>query len=142
MRYSRVSALTALSAFLVATVLLACHETGDGTSPSTALVGTWGAVGGIAELTAEGGMFTFHCAHGEFDGPLRPEAAGEFVVSGWHWFARGAVPLDGYPREAALFQGVVRGDELDLRVTLVATGETVQALVLYHGVVGEADICR
>ena len=128
-----------VAVFLTVTTLLGCHS-GDGpTSPGSALVGVWGADGGIVELTGAGGTLRFHCAIAELDEAVHPASDGVFSVGGWYSRAVGPEP---YSRQEALFRGRVRGTELELNVTLVSTGRTVQMLVLQLDVAGQVRTCR
>ena len=116
----------AVAASLAVIFLLGCHSGGGPTAPGIALLGSWGGDGGVVELTEQGGTLAFNCAASEIDEPVRPWPTGEFAVGGWYEFRAGPAP---YRREAARFQGVVRGNELELTVTIVATGRTVEKLV-------------
>ncbi|WP_310498725.1 hypothetical protein [Sandarakinorhabdus sp.] len=82
------------------------------------LTGDWGGPQVRLQLTETGGKLDLACASAIIDMPVRPDAAGKFVVLGrYDSFTGGPTPADAAPAMAkAHFDGHVEGDTMHLSV--------------------------
>ena len=81
--------------------------------------GTWGGAHVVLEISAAGAELEFECARGRIDAPLRPDAKGNFAVSGTYTPEHaGPVLRDEDELAAARYTGHVKGASMTLTVVL------------------------
>lgn len=109
-----------------------------------AQTGTWGGEHIRLEVTEQGGLVEYDCAHGSIDQKIVPNAQGNFSLRGTHVRERGG-PVrrdeaeDSHP---ALFVGRIEGDTMTLTVTESDTGEPVGEFTLVRGRQPHVVKCR
>ena len=128
-----------LALFLLAP-LLSCNTPG---SPVAEVTGTWG--GNDAGLIVNDVTTHLHigCTSGDIPGAIRPDAAGNFSVTGTYNI--NAYPIDLGIRHPARFSGNTRGRLLTVTVTLTDTAVTRGPATVTFGVeprMGPCPICR
>ena len=91
------------------------------------LYGRWGGQHVGLQVTAQGAILEYDCAHGAIDMPLAPNAQGRFVVDGTHTVEHGGpVGEDETPvQHPARYRGWTNGSKMILEVTLLDTGALV-----------------
>jgi hypothetical protein len=120
-----------LSGVLLLAALAGCLE-----ANAPALVtGDWGGqhLGLIA--TAMGAELEYDCATGKIAGPIRPDGAGRFSVTGEHYPGHGG-PIrvdEEQVKRPARYDGVVRGATMTLTVTLTDSNEALGFFTLVYG---------
>lgn len=105
----------------------------------------WGGRGVTLRMTAQGATseLQFDCAHGNVAQAIKPDAKGEFSVSGTYTAERGG-PVrksDSASGVPAIYQGRISGDTMQLVIKL-SDKETLPALTLTRGAVGRLVKCR
>ncbi len=91
--------------------------------------GAWGQEGRAdMKVTSIGGTIQFPCAVGVLSEPLRYDAQGHFAADGT--YATGPLARDPAP---ARFSGQVNGTQMDLTITIKATGKDVGSWHLTYG---------
>jgi hypothetical protein len=128
---------------LTALLLIAAACTSNPSDPVTEIKGTWG--GDDAGLIASDTSAHVHigCTLGDTSTPIRPDARGNFDVSGT--YNVDAYPIDRGILHPARFTGTVSGNELTITVTLVDTGAQLGPVRLVRGKepkMGPCPICR
>ena len=128
---------------LTALLLIAAACTSNPSDPITEIKGTWG--GEDAGLIASDTSAHVHigCTLGDTSTPIRPDATGNFDVSGT--YNVDAYPIDRGILHPARFSGTVSGNELTIKVTLVDTGAQLGPVKLVRGKepkMGPCPICR
>ena len=99
------------------------------------VTGDWGGPHLGLVATTAGATLEYDCAGGRIPVPIRPDAAGRFLLVGEH------IPGHGGPigidevleRRPARFQGTVRGDTMTILVTLTDTNESLGTFTLIRG---------
>lgn len=99
------------------------------------VTGDWGGehLGMLASTS--GATLEYDCATGTINGPIRPDAAGRFSVSGEHYPGHGG-PIrvdEEQVKRPARYNGVVRGGMMDLIVTLTDSNEVLGTFTLVYG---------
>jgi hypothetical protein len=112
--------LLATSALLVLTSCAAMNPP----KPPPPLAGSWGGQHIGLSLTPEGGTVDYDCASGRIDGPVVPNAIGEFHVRGTHTASAAGPVREGQVPQSlpALYSGSVKGSVITLEVVVPATG--------------------
>jgi len=99
------------------------------------VTGDWGGqhLGLVASAT--GASLEYDCATGKIAEPIRPDAAGRFSVTGEHYPGHGGpVRVDEEQvKRPARYDGVVRGNFMDLTVTLSDSNTVVGTFTLEYG---------
>jgi len=115
-------------------------QTGDaGSSPQM-----WGGRHASMEMSAEGATLEFDCAHGTILQPIKPNAKGEFTVSGTY------TPEQGGPVQKntsandipATYKGTVEGDTMQLQIILTGKDQAPPPVTLTRGKAGRVVKCR
>ena len=120
-----------LSGLLVMAALAGCLEA----SVPEVVTGDWGGehLGMLASTS--GATLEYDCAAGKIAEPIRPDAAGRFRVTGEHYPGHGG-PMrvdEEQVKRPARYDGVVRGDVMDLTVTLTDSNTVVGRFTLVYG---------
>jgi len=121
------SALTIVSAFAA----VSCS-----TNPSPVIeLGPWGGSHVSMQVTSTGARLEYDCANGVIDEPLRPDAEGRFTATGIHTPGHGGPIREGeiLPAVRAQYDGHVKGEQMNLLVTLTETGMTLGSFELRRG---------
>jgi hypothetical protein len=115
---------------------------------SSLLMGTWGGPHVVLNVTPEGATLEYDCAHGTMDGRVVADRNGRFDLRGTHegesgGVAVGSIAADegagarpvahGVGSRPARYVGRVKGQALQLTVTLLDTGETFGTFSLTRG---------
>src|SRR5438045_2227302 len=97
------------------------------------VVGTWGGEHVILEVSKNGAVLEFDCAHGQIDQPLILDKKGRFAVRGTFTPEHGGpVRRDEItPSSAARYSGQVKGDAMTLKI--VGGGVDVGIFTLNRG---------
>jgi hypothetical protein len=98
--------------------------------------GVWGGKGIQLTLTDSGGTIDYGCDSGTIEGRLRTDSHGRFVARGTHVFGTGGPrsPGDAAPKShAARYEGVRKGDRMELTVELPELKRTVGKFTLRRG---------
>ena len=106
------------------------------TNPSPVVAqGPWGGSHVSMQVTSDGARLEYDCADGVIDEPLRPDAKGQFTVSGRHTPGHGGpIRVDEIlPVFRARYDGHVDGGQMSLRVTLTETGVQLGPFDLRRG---------
>ncbi|MDX2005901.1 MAG: hypothetical protein SFU83_11535 [Meiothermus sp.] len=95
-------------------VVLVLAGCGGSSLPASPLTGVWRSIEAELRLTEQGGTIVYGCANGTINQPVRPDARGEFRVTGT--YTQG-YPVEGPgvpPREVkpGVYSGKVVGDTL------------------------------
>ena len=108
-----------LIAFLMIFLFACSLATTNGQQPVRN--GVWGGKGIQLTVTAKGAAIDYGCDSGTIDGRLRTNSSEKFYARGTHVFGQGGPRSPGgaapKPREAR-YEGVMRGDKLELTVLL------------------------
>jgi hypothetical protein len=123
--------------------ILAAACTTNPSDPITEIKGTWG--GDDAGLIASDTSAHVHigCTLGDTSAPIRPDASGNFDVSGT--YNVDAYPVDRGIVHPARFTGYVSGNDLTITVTLTDNGIQLGPARLVKGKepkMGPCPICR
>jgi|ERR1051325_8142707 hypothetical protein len=98
------------------------------------LSGQWGGPHAGLVIADDSAHLEFDCAAGSIAGPVLLDRAGHFSQTGSYVRGGGPVPIDDSTRaEPARFAGQVRGDTMDLTVTLLEGGTAVGPYTLIRG---------
>jgi hypothetical protein len=119
-------------------------EPTPGPAPDRASSGRWGGEGVRMEVTPAAARLEWDCAHGSIEKPLALDEKGHFSVEGVYTRERpGPLRVGGQPPDLrALYSGSVAGETMTLRVTLIASDESIGAFSLAHGEPGRLRKCR
>ncbi|HLI62934.1 MAG TPA: hypothetical protein VKV05_06015 [Terriglobales bacterium] len=137
--------LTFLSALTCALLLLgnakAIGQQGAGSESSGEV---WGGRGVLLKMNAQGATLEFDCARGTILQPIKPDANGEFSVSGTYSRERGGPVRKGNPGNAApaIYKGSIQGDTMQLEIIPEDSGQALPALTLARGEAGRLVKCR
>lgn len=104
----------------------------------------WGGRDVSMEMTAEGATLEFGCAHGAITQPIKPNAKGDFSVSGTYTPEHGGpVTKSNPPRDLpAVYTGIIDGESMHLEVVLTDGGQAPPPLSLTRGKIGRLVKCR
>ena len=116
-RAPRSAPLAMALALASALLLVACGQDVL-TGGSDGALGEWNGLHASLVIDKSGGAVEYDCAHGGFAGTIRSGRIGQFVAPGVFVREHGGPIRDGEPIDslAAVYLGVVRGDELTLRM--------------------------
>jgi hypothetical protein len=130
-----------LSAALPAVVLCTAGCAVNVTAPD--MVGEWGGEHISISVSLTESTVEYDCAHGTIDGPIAPDHAGKFTLSGTHVREHGGpIREDEMPdQHPARYSGWSNGDRMTLTVTLLDTGETIGQYELRLGSLGRVLKC-
>jgi hypothetical protein len=105
--------------------------------------GTWGGEHISLEVGPASSRLDYDCAEGTIEGPITLDRRGRFEARGRHTKeGPGPQRVGGEGSgEAARYVGTVKGDVLELLVTLAGSGETVGKFVLTRGKPGRVRKC-
>ncbi|MBK7706376.1 MAG: hypothetical protein IPJ30_11485 [Acidobacteria bacterium] len=98
-------------------------------------VGTWGADGARLTVGGDSSTLEFGCSSGEINERLLTDSAGRFSAAVAFIRRRPGVQRDGEEpqRLAAKFAGTVTGKTMNLKMTLIESGETIGEYVFEQG---------
>lgn len=104
----------------------------------------WGGRHVSMVISRENTTFTFDCAQGEIMTPIKPDANGNFSVTGTYTPQRGGpVRKDSTPNDLpATYQGTIHGDSMTLNVLLADKSQQPPAMSLKRGQAGHVVRCR
>ena len=105
---------------LIVISFFACHVQTQ-TKREPVPTGVWGGKGFELTVTANGGVIDYGCDSGTVDHQLQTDTGGRFSGRGTHLFGRGGPRQPGAPSpkpRAANYEGVRKGNELEITVTL------------------------
>jgi len=99
------------------------------------VTGDWGGqhLGLVASTT--GASLEYDCATGKIAEPIRPDAAGRFSVAGEHYPGHGG-PIrvdEAQVKRPARYDGLVRGNLMDLTVMLTDSNTVIGTFTLEYG---------
>jgi hypothetical protein len=100
--------------------------------------GVWGGRHIGMTVTETGAEIEYDCAHGVIEQPIKLDDVGRFDVNGTFVPEGGPISVDtgGVSREksfAARYYGEVKGEKMNLKVTIVESKLTLDELFLVHG---------
>jgi hypothetical protein len=109
-----------------------------------AQIGTWGGEHIRLEVTEQGGLVEYDCAHGTIDEKIVHDVQGSFELRGTHVRERGGPvrkdePEDSHP---AVYKGQIKGDTMTLTVNESDTGQLVGTFTLAIGHQAHIMKCR
>ena len=125
-----VKLLSAAIALLVAA--LACANPAGGSSADAVRSGKWGTTGVVLDVTAKGGTIEYDCGRGTLDQPLTLDRGGRFSVTGRH-YREGGPSRDDDTGQPARYDGIAKGDEMALTITLTDAKTTLGTFSLKYG---------
>ena len=132
--------------FALLGILLGAAVLGIGASAQTDAdrAERWGGRDVSLQMTASGASIEFACGHGEITQSIRPNAAGEFSVTGTYTPEMGGpVRRDNPPRDLpATYRGVISGDTMQLEVLLEDKDRQPPPFTLRRGYAGKIVKCR
>jgi hypothetical protein len=104
----------------------------------------WGGLHVSMQMTAQGATLEFDCAHGAILAAVKPDAAGDFRVTGTYTPEHGGpIRKDNPPRDLpATYKGTIHGDTMQLQVELSDKDQQPPALTLTRGTNGRVMKCR
>ncbi len=104
---------------------------------------TWGGMHVTMEVSAEGATLQFDCAQGAILQPIRPNAKGEFSVSGTYTPEHGGpVQKDNPSRDLpAIYKGAIAGDTMHLEIVLSDKNQQPEPFILTRGKTGRVVRC-
>ena len=90
-------------------------------------MGMWGGAGIRLDVSADGAIIEYDCAHGTIDQPIVGDRNGRFTVTGTHVREHGGpIRVDEPPdRHPARYDGQVAGNSMRLSVTLTDGNQTI-----------------
>jgi hypothetical protein len=108
------------------------------------LEGEWGGSGARLIFESDRGNIRYDCAYGTISGPIRVNSRGNFIADGTHVAEKpGPIQPNERPEEWPVrYEGDLRGDELELRVTRKDNGEGLGDFLLVKGSQGRVKKCR
>jgi hypothetical protein len=114
-----------------------------GCSAATAPVaeGSWGGPDASLSLARSGGTLSYACGAGSLDSTWAIGRDGRFSGTGQHFFGGGPIPPEGHPPHPARYTGRIRGDRLELTVTLTDLGQTLGPFRLVRGGPAVQELC-
>ena len=103
----------------------------------------WGGRGVSMEMSAQGAVLEFDCAHGAIAQPIEPDAKGQFSVPGTYTPEHGGpVQKNNAARDLpAVYKGSIDGDSMHLEVILAGQDQP-PPLSLTRGNTGRLVKCR
>ena len=103
----------------------------------------WGGDHIEMHVTDRGATIEFDCAHGAFEGALKPDAEGRFEKTGTFNPERGGPTRDDAPPPlAATYAGMIKDDAMSLRVTITGQDVPTMTFELARGRAGNVRKCR
>lgn len=104
----------------------------------------WGSGGIRMQTTPEGATIEFDCGHGSILQPIKPDAGGEFTVTGTYTLERGGPIRKGNPPRDlhATYKGSISGDTMHLEIILTDNDQQPSPFTLTRGNVGKLVKCR
>ncbi len=104
---------------------------------------TWGGPHISMEMTAQGATLQFDCARGTIQQAIKPDASGEFTVSGTYTPERGGpIQKNNPPRELpATYKGRIQGDSMQLEIVLADKDQQPEPFALTRGKSGRVVRC-
>ena len=118
-----------LTAFAAALVITGC----DDLTITTLEFTTWGGTHIGLVITVSGGTVEYDCAEGEILEPLRLNN-GKFSALGLYYAGMGGpIGVDKVNPRPARYEGTVKGDEMNMTVTLTDTNQQVGTFTLVRG---------
>jgi hypothetical protein len=107
----------------------------------TALLGNWGGEGIRMNVGLEEGGIWFNCiGDGTIDAAIVPDASGHFQVEGTLENIILNIDLEVPPR-AAVYEGTIASDSMQLSITVRDTGLSVGSYTLTRGDAGHLTRC-
>ena len=103
----------------------------------------WGAPHLAMVLTEDGGTLEYDCAHGTIDAGWTVSAEGLLTGTGQHFQERGGPIAEDEvlePRPAS-YEGLLRGDDLRLTITLTDSAQVLGTFDLRRGETGPVFKC-
>jgi hypothetical protein len=106
--------------------------------------GQWGGDGARLIFDAGRGIISYDCAHGSISGPIRMNSKGNFTTDGTYVAEKpGPIRLEEKQEEWPVrYEGKLKDDELELRITRTDNGETIGSFLLFEGSEGRIHKCR
>jgi hypothetical protein len=91
------------------------------------LYGEWGGEHVALQVSAQGGVLEYDCAHGSIEAPVMPDGQGRFEVGGMYVLEHGGPVREGELPDShpALYSGWTNGARMVIEVTFLDSGETV-----------------
>lgn len=111
---------------------------------SDALSERWGGLHVSMQMTTGGATLRFDCAQGEIQQPIKPNASGEFSVSGTYTPERGGpVQKDNpSPDLPAVYKGTIHDDTMQLEIVLHDKQQAPEPFILTRAKTGRVVRCR
>lgn len=111
---------------------------------SVVTTGIWGGEHIRIEVTGNGALVEYDCAHGSISEPLKLDNEGRFQAKGSHVREHGGPIRDGETPvgHPATYSGSISGKTMTLTVTLANSSEAIGTFTLVHGSEGELVKCR
>ena len=124
--------ISAASAAALSLLLGGCQSAA---APAGPITGAWGGQHVGLVLDGAGGRLEYDCAAGAITGPIRPDSAGRFRGEGTHTPGQGGPDRIDYvpPKLPAVYEGIVAGDRMTLRVRTVPSGQELGPFTLRRG---------
>ena len=137
-------ALAVVSSLTVWVSAQESRATSPVSSPSGLVpAGVWGGAHIRLEVTSDGAVVEYDCAHGTISEPLRPDDAGHFEAAGTYRPEHaGPVGNAEAPRRPANHSGKIDGNSMTLAVVLTDSAESVGRFTLVQGSEGDLVKCR
>lgn len=97
--------------------------------------GTWGGNHILMEVTEEGALVEYDCAHGTISEPLKIDSHGKFSAKGTHFRERGGPQRVGSEEkgEPVIYSGTTDGKTATFTVTNSATDDVIGTFSLTLG---------
>jgi hypothetical protein len=97
--------------------------------------GTWGGNHISMEVTEEGALIEYDCAHGTISEPLKLDRDGKFSAKGTHFREKGGPQRAGADEkgEPVIYSGTTDGKTATVTVTNSVTGEVIGTFSLTLG---------
>lgn len=120
----------------IVVISLFASNLGTASAQGPVPTGVWGGKGIELTVTANGARIDYGCDSGTIDGRLHADSRGKFVARGTHAFGRGGPrnPGDPAPKpHQARYEGVRKGDKLELTVLLPELNRNLGKFTLHRG---------
>lgn len=97
--------------------------------------GTWGGNHILMEVTDEGALIEYDCAHGSVSEPLRLDREGKFSAKGTHFREKGGPQSAGAEEkgEPVIYSGTTDGKTATITITNSVTDEVIGTFSLTLG---------